>query len=685
MEGIFNSHDLSKYLSGHISQKSTLTHKLSIYFKATQKNFEPDQHMLLIWLDYIEILEAVDEPKDIKATFYILRKEYYRYLEFWVRYIEFETKYYGKKMGKFVNDSLGFLESRKDYEGKKDIMEMLRRCIESKKGWERRSVRNNVTDRRDESDRHNVDGRSAFNRNGTDKSTCKKKDNKKELMDVTIYDTPSSYAEKKNNINSNRISCIIENEDYTESVTESLNKMMNSKLNNDETVNININNSNLNYHINDESINDYNNDVNYNINNENINGYNNNVNNTGKNKARNFITFKDKELEILGLIGKGGSSKVYKVKYRAPTTTSSYYALKVIKNVSDKKIIACYENEINLMLKVKGVPEMVELYDYYISNNLIMLLMEYGESDLSKILKEYNAGNRIAMKSDNGHNNDNVHCQINTDVNNNSDSSHTLLHTLATPDNDDVIFFIFCQLINILNVIYDLRIIHADIKPANILLSNGRLVLIDFGISKEISSNTTSVIQENKVGTINYMAPESLVGSKQSRRCDVWSVGVILYEMLYGNNFMDGMNVWQKMEWLKSEEEVKFENREKYCVSNNDDKKKDFGYDNGECIDDISNNIGDCGDGRFPSTNDTFKFLTQTCKSCLIKEPLKRPTVKNLLSLIKEFKEEFKEKMLVRKADLKRLVNRIRLNGRSDGVDQIVDRFVEEMKKGVKK
>jgi serine/threonine protein kinase len=84
-----------------------------------------------------------------------------------------------------------------------------------------------------------------------------------------------------------------------------------------------------------------------------------------------------------------------------------------------------------------------------------------------------------------------------------------------------------------------------DLKPANFVFVRGQLKLIDFGISKAISNDTTSIYRENQVGTINYMAPEAIIpmdypegeGSKAKmklgRASDVWALGVILYQLIY--------------------------------------------------------------------------------------------------------------------------------------------------------
>ena len=58
--------------------------------------------------------------------------------------------------------------------------------------------------------------------------------------------------------------------------------------------------------------------------------------------------------------------------------------------------------------------------------------------------------------------------------------------------------------------IHNERIVHADLKPANFLFVDGALKLIDFGIAKPISDDTTNIYRESQVGTLNYMSPEAL-------------------------------------------------------------------------------------------------------------------------------------------------------------------------------
>ncbi len=77
-------------------------------------------------------------------------------------------------------------------------------------------------------------------------------------------------------------------------------------------------------------------------------------------------------------------------------------------------------------------------------------------------------------------------------------------------------------------------IIHRDIKPANIMMSEkGRPVLLDFGLAKLRSQSKISRVGKT-VGTATYMSPEQIRGEKADQRSDVWSLGVVLYQMLTG-------------------------------------------------------------------------------------------------------------------------------------------------------
>lgn len=111
-----------------------------------------------------------------------------------------------------------------------------------------------------------------------------------------------------------------------------------------------------------------------------------------------------------------------------------------------------------------------------------------------------------------------------------------------------------CQIADGLTAAHDREIVHRDMKPANIMITdNGELKIIDFGLAK-LGYASKITTPGSTMGTLPYMSPEVLNGLPSDERADLWGLGVILFEMVTGNLPFDGANTAALIKTILTEE-----------------------------------------------------------------------------------------------------------------------------------
>lgn len=206
--------------------------------------------------------------------------------------------------------------------------------------------------------------------------------------------------------------------------------------------------------------------------------------------------------DVVGVLGEGGTGIVYDALRRADKEP---LALKVMHEAlaGDKQIRGRFQREAAILRRLEG--------------DHVCPILDFGEvpsADVSKPSLLYIALPKIEGPS--------------------------LAEVLSKEEIDvDRALDIVLEVLSALKSAHALGVIHRDLKPANVLLKDGQhVVVVDFGMSKIVTGGglgTTNLTTHNMVfGTPEYMSPEQARGDDLDARCDIYAVGVMLYEMLTG-------------------------------------------------------------------------------------------------------------------------------------------------------
>jgi len=235
--------------------------------------------------------------------------------------------------------------------------------------------------------------------------------------------------------------------------------------------------------------------------------------------GENYIQVNNINYLKLKIIGKGGTSKVYKVINHS----KEIFALKKskIQNFIVENLHNCI-NEISILKALKGKTGIIDLEDADISLKYgqMYIVLELGDCDLEYILTK---NSKILGKN-------------------------------------PFVKFLWKNMLRSVQAIHGERIVHGDLKPANFLIVNNSLKIIDFGIARGIQKDTTNITRNIQIGTINYMSPEAIsdipevFGKKKkiklSRSTDIWSLGCILFQIFYGQTPFFHLSIGKKIQAL---------------------------------------------------------------------------------------------------------------------------------------
>ncbi|CAD8160861.1 unnamed protein product [Paramecium octaurelia] len=197
----------------------------------------------------------------------------------------------------------------------------------------------------------------------------------------------------------------------------------------------------------------------------------------------------------------------YQFSFKAKLGKGAYGTVYAGRNIVDNKIVA-----------LKVVDKKILQTDY--ASQLIA-----SEIEIMKLIEDKNIVRLIdVLQSVNN-------TYIVTEFCNGGDLREYLKKRKSIPENDAI--NVLKDLLHGIKALLKIGIIHRDIKPANIMIHDGIFKITDFGFAKQVDSHIDTIMN-SLVGTPLYMSPQILKRQSYTSKCDIWSLGLIFYELIYG-------------------------------------------------------------------------------------------------------------------------------------------------------
>ena len=199
--------------------------------------------------------------------------------------------------------------------------------------------------------------------------------------------------------------------------------------------------------------------------------------------------------KITGLLGRGGMASVYLAENQEKNPKKVAIKVLEVDVVENKEYVNRFKKEAFICSKITH-PNIVKVYNYGILESKYYIVMEFIDGkDLSFYVR--NNKNKVLK---------------------------------------DILNFT-SQIASALSFAHKNKIIHRDIKPQNILLDKlGKIKITDFGIAKINLPQALTQENERVAGTAYYMSPEQIKGEPVDLRTDIYSLGILLYELITGKN-----------------------------------------------------------------------------------------------------------------------------------------------------